>query len=405
MHNVAQAWVVLDLTGSAIAVGAVTVAQAVPYLGLSLLAGPLAERFRKRRFLMALQAAAAVQAGVLATLVLSGHVQIWQIYVLAVVHGVLNAIDNPNRQAFVNELVATNEIQSAVGLNSSVHNLARIVGPAIGGLIIAAWGSGWCFVLNAGAFSVAFVAFLAIDESALRPSIVAAVGRLDAQIVAGLRYVIGDRDLLVMLVLLGVMATIGYNWQVALPLLARYTFGTGAIGFGALNAALGAGSVIGGLLVAWRQALQLTYLCLVAAGFSLLLASIAFAPHYLIAMPLLLAAGCCSVLFSAGVQAIVQLRSLPEYRGRVLGLFFLLWGGGVVPGAALTAGMAAYLDIRAALAIKRDSLFSECQHRMAALALEAADSSCRQPSATLVSVALWHVVSPDRNIVRCRVLT
>lgn len=351
MQSVAQAWLVLDLTGSALALGGITVVQHAPILVFSLFAGPLADRFRKRRFLMALQGVLGLQAGMLAILVISGQVQLWEIYVLAALQGTINAIDNPTRQAFVSELVDRAEIQSAVGLNSSVQNAARIIGPALGGVIIAAWGTGWCFALNALAFGASLAALVAIREDRLRPAAAAAAGRLRAQVVDGLRYVAGERDLLVPLALLGLVAAIGYNWQVTLPLLARYTFGTGAAGFGVLNAALGLGALSGSLLVASRPPATATQLCGIAAAFSILLMSLALAPAYAVALLLLVAAGALGVLFSAGVNTAVQLRSRPEYRGRVLGLFFLLWAGGSPFGGALTGAVAETWDIRVALAL------------------------------------------------------
>lgn len=351
MQGVAQAWLVLDLTGSALALGGISVVQHVPILLFSLFAGPLADRFRTRRFLMALQGLLALQAGILAMLVISGQVQIWEIYVLAALWGTTNAIDGPTRQAFVSELVDRAEIQSAVGLNSSVQNAARIVGPALGGVVIAAWGTGWCFALNAMAFVAAFAALVAMREDRLRPAVVAAAGRLREQIVDGLRYVAGERELLVPLALLGLVAAIGLNWQVTLPLLARYSFGTGATGFGVMNAALGLGSLGGSLLVASRPPAAALRLGGIAAAFSVLLMSLALAPSYAVALLLLAAAGCVSVLFSAGVNTAVQLRTLPEYRGRVLGLFFLVWAGGSPFGAALTGAVAETWDIRVALAL------------------------------------------------------
>lgn len=351
MQSVAQAWLVLDLTGSALALGGITVVQHAPILVFSLFAGPLADRFRKRRFLMALQGVLGLQAGMLAILVISGQAQLWEIYVLAALQGTINAIDNPTRQAFVSELVGRAEIQSAVGLNSSVQNAARIIGPALGGVIIAAWGTGWCFALNALAFGASLAALVAIREDRLRPAAAAAAGRLRAQVVDGLRYVAGERDLLVPLALLGLVASIGYNWQVTLPLLARYTFGTGAAGFGVLNAALGLGALSGSLLVASRAPATATQLCGMAAAFSMLLMSLALAPAYAVVLLLLVAAGSLSVLFSAGVNTAVQLRSRPEYRGRVLGLFFLLWAGGSPFGGALTGAVAETWDIRVALAL------------------------------------------------------
>jgi MFS family permease len=351
MQGLAQAWVVLDLTGSAVALGTVIAIQFAPILVLSLFSGPLADRFPKRRFLMGLQAAAVVQAATFATLVFTGHVQLWEVYVLAAMLGIFNAIDNPTRQSFVSEIVPPAEIHSAVGLNSSVNNAARIVGPSIGGVIIATWGTGWCFALNAAGFAVAFACLWAMRQRDLRPPAIAAAGRMHHQVLAGLRYVASERSLLVPVALLGLIGSLGYNWAVTLPLLARYTYAAGPTGFGLLNAALGAGSLIGGLLVASRPPSSPVRLALIALGFSAMLMGLALAPTFELALALLMATGCLGVFFSAGVNVVIQLRSRPEFRGRVLGLFFLVWAGGTPIGAALTGNIAAIADIRFALAI------------------------------------------------------
>lgn len=351
MQGIAQAWVVLDLTGSAVALGTVTAIQFAPILVFSLFSGPLSDRFGKRHFLMGLQAAAIVQATTLAVLVLTGQVQLWEIYVLAALLGTFNAIDNPTRQAFVSELVAPAEIPSGVGLNSSVTNAARIIGPSIGGVIIAAWGPAWCFALNALGYVVAFGALWAIRPRDLRRPAAAAAGRLHRQVAEGLGYVVRDRGLLVPIALLGVIGSLGYNWSVTLPLFARYTFDVGPTGFGLLNAAMGSGSLLGGLLVASRPPSTVVRLCSIAVGFSALLLAVAFAPAFGLALALLVAAGCLGVFFSAGVNAFIQLRSRPEFRGRVLGLFFLVWAGGTPFGATFTGNLAALWDIRVALAV------------------------------------------------------
>lgn len=351
MQSVAQAWLVLDLTGSPLALGTVTVFQFAPVLFFSLLSGPIADRFPKRRFLMALQAAAVLQAATLAFLVLSGQVQLWEMFVLAALLGTFNAIDNPTRQSFVSELVGPAEVQSAVGLSSAVQNGARIAGAALGGLIVATWGTGWCFVLNALAFVLAFVALAAMREELLRPAERGVPGRLLDEVAEGLRYVASERELLVPLALLGLIGSLGYNWGVSLPILARYTFAAGATGFGALTAALGAGSLVGGLVVASRRPANAAQLCRIGAVFSLVLLGFAFAPTFALVVVLLVGAGCLGIVFAAGVNTTVQLRCRPAYRGRVLGLFFLLWAGGVPFGGALTGAIAEHWDVRLALAL------------------------------------------------------
>ena len=351
MGGVAQAWLVLDLTASPAALGLLTVCQFAPILALSLFAGPIADRVIKRRLLVALQAAAAVQAAVLALLVLTGSAQPWEIFFLAALLGVINAIDNPTRLSFLSELVRPEELQSAVGLTAAVQNGARIAGAALGGLIIATWGTGICLGLNALAYVAAFIALVSIREGLLRPAERAAGGRMFAQVADGLRYVSSERELLVPLALLGLIGAIGYNWGVSLPILARYTFAAGAPGLGWLTAALGAGAIVGGLMVASRLPPTGAQLCRIGVAFSAFVIGLAYAPTFALALAALVGAGVLGVAFSAGVNTAVQFRSRPAYRGRVLGLFFLLWAGGVPIGGVLTGLVAELWDVRLALAL------------------------------------------------------
>ena len=351
LQSVAQAWLVLDLTGSPLALGTVTAAQFAPALVFSLFSGPIADRFQRHRFIMTLQLASIVNATTIAVLVGAGHVQLWQIYLFAVLQGSIHAIDQPTRSTFVSEIVANEHVASAVGLNSAISNASRILGPALGGVIIATAGTSWCFGLNALLYVVAYVAYRSMRTDRIRPTELGTAGRMHTQVLEGLRYVASERELLVPLALVGFLGTVGFNWSVALPLLARYTFGIGATGLGLENAAMGLGSLVGGLYVASRQPPGALGLCRVAAGFSVVLMAVAFAPTSEVALGLLLAAGGVGILFTAGVSTVVQLRSRPEYRGRVLGLLFLLLAGGTPIGGTLTGTVAATWDIRVALAL------------------------------------------------------
>jgi MFS family permease len=352
MQLIGQAWLVLDLTGSALDLGTLTVFQFAPVVVLSLFSGPLYDRFRTRPFLMVLQAAAVIQTAALAALVFGGHTELWQVYALAALGGTFNAIDNPIRQAFIPELVPAEDVQSAVGLNSTLLNLARVVGPAAGGIVIALWGTFWCFALNAIGYVLVLMVLAMLREDRLYSRTRLGRGALGSQVVAGLRYVWGDRSLFVLLALVGLIGGIGYSWPVTLPLLARYTFGTGATGLGALNAAIGAGSLMGGIVLASRPIPGGGQLAWAAMGFSLMLVAIGLAPTYPIQLLLLLMTGALGVFFSAGVQTVVQLQSRPEFRGRVLGLFFLFWAGGTPVGGALSGAIATVTDVRMALVVE-----------------------------------------------------
>jgi MFS family permease len=281
-----------------------------------------------------------VQATLLAVLTLSGNIQLWQVDVLAFTLGVLSALESPTRQAFVSELVGRDHIQSAVSLNSSVFNAARIVGPGLGGLVIAAWGTGVCFALNALSFIAVLVGLALIRPAQLFPSRRAPRGAVLAQLADGLRYVSRTPELMFPVVLLAFLGTFGYNFQVILPLLARYTLQSGAVGFGILDAAMGVGSLIGAIGIAARLTPNRRSVLLAATGFSVLLALLSASRWLVVSMIILVGLGLMSVLYSALTNTTLQLRAPEEYRGRVLSLYLLLFQGTSPIGGAVTGGLA-----------------------------------------------------------------
>lgn len=385
LQRIAQSWLVLDLTGSPAALGVVTALQFLPIMILSLFAGVVADRFPKRRLLFVIQGVATAQAVVLALLTLTGAIQLWHVYVLALVLGVSTAFDMPTRQSFVGELVGRSHLQSAISLNSSVFNAARIVGPGIGGVIIAVWGVGWCFALNA----LSFVAVL-VSLAMLRPTAsgVRRVSRspLWTQLGDGLRYAVGRRELLFPLLLLAVVGTFGYNFGVVLPLIARYALDVGSVGFGSLNAAMGLGSLVGALVLAARVAPSQRGLVWASGAFSLLLLAVAAAPWYLLTLLLLVAMGVASVTYSASTNTTLQLNSREEYRGRVLSLYTLLFAGSTPIGGAITGWMADQWGIRVSLGVEA----GVCLLAVAAGAVYLA----RRPAATVGEAAVAQVAAP-----------
>jgi MFS family permease len=352
LQRVAQAWLVLDLTGSPAALGFVTALQFLPITVFSLVAGVLADRLPKRRMLLILQVVATFQASAFALLTLSGSIQLWHVYVLAFILGVVNAFEMPIRQTLAGQLVSREELQSAIGLNSSVFNAARILGPGIGGIIIAAWGVGWCFGLNALSYFGVVISLLLLRMELVRAYRRSPTTAVWHQLADGLRYVAHDRALAHPLLLAAFIGTFGYNFSVGLPLLARYALGLDAVGFGSLNVAMGIGSLVGALaLAAWVTPSRPT---LLAAGgsFSGLLLGLAFSPSYSIALLLLVGMGLASVTYSAVTNTTLQLRGREEYRGRVLSLYTLLFAGTTPLGGAITGSLADAWGIRAALALE-----------------------------------------------------
>jgi MFS family permease len=352
LQRIGQSWLVLDLTGSPAALGIVTAMQFLPIMLLSLVAGVIADRFPKRRLVFVIQAVATAQAALLAALTLSGQIQLWQVYALAVVLGVVSAFDMPTRQSFVGELVGREDLQSAISLNSSVFNGARIIGPGVGGVIIAIWGVGWCFALNAVSFLAVLVSLLLLRSDRFfllkRP----ARAPLWKQLGDGIRYAFGKPQLTFPLLLLAVIGTFGYNFGVSLPLLARYTLDVGSVGFGVLNAAMGLGSVIGALTLAARVTPSPRGLLVAGGSFALLLLAVALVPWYVAELGVLVLLGIASITYSASTNTTLQLNSREEYRGRVLSLYTLLFAGSTPIGGAATGWMAAQWGIRVALSVE-----------------------------------------------------
>jgi MFS family permease len=352
LQRIAQSWLVLDLANSPAALGVLTVFQFAPAMLLSLVAGVAADRFGKRRLIMITSALEAVQAVALAAITLSGHVQLWEVYLLALLLGIFTSFETPARQAFVSELVPREDLQSAIALNSAVFNAARIVGPGIGGAIIAAWGAGWAFALNAASYLVALAALALLRPDRLFAGQRAPRGALLGQVLDGLRHASRSPRLAFPLALLAVVGMFGYNFGVVLPLLARYTLGVGAVGFGALNAAMGAGSLAGALLVTPRLSASTRSVALAGLGFSATLLVVALVPWYSVMLGLLTFLGVLSVMYSTGTNTTLQLASGEAFRGRILSLYTLLFMGTTPIGGAITGVLADRWGPQATVAVE-----------------------------------------------------
>src|SRR5262245_55977502 len=271
MQRIAQAWLVLQLTNSPLALGTVTTIQFTPILLFSLFGGVLADRLPKWRFITCTQTIMAMQALTLAILVGTGRIQLYQIYLLAAVLGVASALDMPTRQSFVAELVGRDALPNAVALNSTIMNVSRILGPALGGVLIAAIGVAGCFYFNAASFLAVIGGLLLMDPKKFYPSRPIKRGHVLGQIGEGLRYAVVTPDAALPLLLMGVLGTFGYNFTVLLPLIADEVLHSGPSGFGVLTSAMGLGSLLAALGVAYRGKATRRTLMLSAAGFSILL--------------------------------------------------------------------------------------------------------------------------------------
>jgi MFS family permease len=333
MQRLAQAWLVLNLTHSPFALGTVSMLQALPITLFSLFGGVIADRVPKRRLLLVTQSIATVQAVVLASLTSLGIIRIWEIYALALVLGMSNAFDNPARQSFPIELVGRGEVANAVALNSTLMNGSRILGPSFAGIAIATIGVGGCFWLNA----VSFIAVIAC-LIAMRPSQFFAVPKLQrgpalGLLREGILYAIRSPAVFGLLFALLFVGTFGYNFNTFVPLISRFILHTNSFQYGLLFSALGAGSLLAALAVAFTRTHKERSVYIGGAAFMLLLALLGISRIYAVSVVLLLLTGMASIVFSTALQTRLQLIVTNEFRGRVMGIYTLLQQGSTPFGA------------------------------------------------------------------------
>jgi MFS family permease len=339
MQRVAQDWLVLDLThGSGVALGITTGLQFLPLLLFGLWGGVLADRYPKRRILMITQAAMGLLALVLGMLAITGSAQVWHVYALAFGLGLATVVDNPARQTFVIEMVGGRDLPNAIALNSASFNGARVLGPAVAGLLIAVAGTGPVFLINAASFGAVLFGLAAMRRSELHPAEL--VPRARGQLREGLRYVRGRRDLMMVLALVGFVATFGMNFQMTTALVTREVFGVGASSFGLASAMLAVGALAGALLAARRVRPRLRLLLSAALLFGLLEVATGLMPTYWSFLLMLVPTGIALMTFTTAANATVQLSVAPEMRGRVMGLYMFVFMGTNPLGAPLVGWMA-----------------------------------------------------------------
>jgi MFS family permease len=339
MQRVAQDWLVLELTNSGTALGIVTALQFLPSLLFGLWGGLLADRYDKRKLLLATQTGLALVALILGVLDVTGIVQYWQVLVLALALGLVSAIDSPVRQSFVVEMVGPDDLTNAVGLNSTIFNSARILGPAVAGVMITAIGTGWAFVANAIS-SIAVLTGLALMRPAeLRPS--PAIDRIRGQLRAGLHYVRQRQDLLLTMVLVFVVGTFGLNFQITTALLAKQVFHRSATGYGLLSTALAVGACVGAVLATRRRTRpSLLFLLLAAMAFGLLEILAGSMPGFGATALMLVLVGLAMLTFTTAANSSVQLGVEATMRGRVMALYLMCFLGGTPVGAPIVGWVA-----------------------------------------------------------------
>jgi MFS family permease len=349
MQMVAEMWVILTLTDSGVAVGLTTALQFVPMLFLGALGGLVADRVPKRRLLLLTQSLHMMPPLAMLALALSAGLEPWMVYGLVFARGCVNAVDYPTRQAFVMEIVGDKRVVNAVSLNGVLVHSARVVGPAIAGVLIATVGPEPCFALNAASFVVMIAALATMDTSALRPAEIAP--RAPGAVRAGLSYVRATPELWIPLALMAAVGTLGFNFQAVLPLLARFTFDGGAGAYAALVSAMGIGAIAGGLAVGARGRTGPGLVAGAAIGFGALALLAAGAPSMALELAVLAPLGAASVTLGASVNSALQLASDPVMRGRVMALYSVVFLGSTPIGAPLAGWLSEALDPRAALVL------------------------------------------------------
>ncbi len=347
MQTVAAIWLILSLTGSGVAVGLTTALQFLPMLLIGAWGGVLADRIPKRRLLITTQALMAIPAVGLFAVTAAGVVEPWMVYLGVFAMGTVNAVDNPARQSFVIEMVGPDRVVNAVSLNSVIVQAARIVGPAFAGILIAAFGVVPCFALNALTFLAMIFALWGMDTSRLHPEPI--VPRVPGAIRAGLRYVARTPELAVPLALMALVGTLGFNFQVVLPLLAKFSFGGGALTYAAMVAAMAVGSIAGALVNGHhgRTGPRLIAGGALAFGVSALLS--AAMPALAFEIVTLAVLGGAAVTFAATINSSLQLTVAPEMRGRVMALYSVVFLGSTPIGGPLAGWLAQTYDPRVAL--------------------------------------------------------
>jgi MFS family permease len=337
MQNVALAWLVIELSGSPLAIGALAFWRFVPFTIFGLVAGVVADRIESRKLVMATQAAAMAVSIALAVVTLTGTATLPIVYVLAALGGVALAFDAPGRQSLTFQMVGPRELPNAVALNSGLFNGSRVIGPAIAGLVIAAVGTGLCFVLNAVSFLAVLTALALVREDELHP---VAKDR-GATIIGGLRratsYAWNDPQLRLVLSVVTVVATVGFNFHVLVPLLAADTLHVGPEGFGLLSATFGAGALVGALATATFRAASWRLFAIGTASFGVLALALAPVQNAILAAVILFGIGVSFTLFTANANSLVQLAAPDYLRGRLIGLYLFAFLG-LAPVGGLLAG-------------------------------------------------------------------
>lgn len=347
LQFIAQALLVLKLTDSGVALGIVTACQFLPVLIFGAWAGVISDRADKRKLMMITQSFMMVFAFALGLLVLTGHETVYWVYLLAGLTGVANAFDSPARRVMITELVDEDHMNNAVSLNSALITGSRVIGPALAAWLISGVGIGWCFMANSASFVAVLIALSMLSPHELYLN--ERVPKEKGQIRAGFEYVWRDRDLRMAMALMGVVATLAFNWNVLLPLLAVHNFHGDANTYAFITTVFSVGSLTGSLWVARRTTTDNAFLARMSVAFGAASALIAIAPNPWTAALACAAAGFAGIAFLSATMSALQLTSIPAMRGRVMALYSILFLGSTPIGGPLSGWIAETFDTRWAL--------------------------------------------------------
>jgi MFS family permease len=351
MQSVAESWLVYRLTGSPLLLGVVGFANRIPVFLFSTVGGAVADRYNRHRVVLATQIASMCLASLLAFLTLTHLVQVWHLMAIAALLGIVNAIDIPTRQSFVVELVAREDLQNAIALNSSMFNGARVVGPAVAGVLVAVVGEGWCFFANAVSYIAVIVSLLLMRVPSAAPT--ARPASIWAHVAEGFRFVLRSRPIVVILLLLGFVSLMGTPYSVLMPIIADQTFHAGSRGLGLLMGASGVGAFIGALTLARRVGLH-GYgrtIGLAAMGLGLSLIAFSSVRYFWLGVALLLPAGFAMMTQMAASNTLIQSMIPNSLRGRVMAVYSMMFMGMAPIGALLAGALAGWLGATTTVAI------------------------------------------------------
>ncbi len=347
MQSVALIWVVLRLTDDGLALGLATAAQFLPVLVLGAWGGVIADRVDRHRFMVITQIAFTVVAGAFAVMMVLDQLAMPFIYGLSLLYGVITAVDNPTRRTLVVDLVSMDDVPNAVALNSAMMTGSRVIGPSIAGLLITTVGVEWCFIVNTATYFAVIGALLMMRRSEIREAPRSA--RAKGQLADGLRYVWSEPELRYSIILLAVVGTLAFEFQVTLPLLAERTLNEGAGGFTLLYSAMSLGSVAGALTMARRRTVDVAFLVKSAWALALAMTVLSFAPTLWLATIAVVPVGAATIFMVSGANSLVQLKADPRMRGRALALTTVVFLGSTPIGGPIAGYVSEQLGAPAGL--------------------------------------------------------